>query len=38
LIAAIPKMIFPVLVILPGMIAIALAFHPPRRLPPAARR
>jgi solute:Na+ symporter, SSS family len=38
LIAAIPKMIFPVLVILPGIIAIALASTPDKgyRLPPVA--
>src|SRR3984957_3546493 len=38
LIAAIPKMLFPVLVILPGMIAIALAIAPDKnyRLPPVS--
>jgi SSS family solute:Na+ symporter len=38
LIAAIPKMVFPVLVILPGIIAIALASTPAKgyRLPPVA--
>jgi SSS family solute:Na+ symporter len=38
LIAAIPKMLFPVLVILPGMIAIALAVMPGKmyRLPPVS--
>jgi SSS family solute:Na+ symporter len=38
LIAAIPKMVFPVLVILPGIIAIALASTPDKgyRLPPVA--
>ncbi len=40
LIAAIPKMVFPVLVILPGIIAIALAASPNKdyRLPPVAIR
>jgi solute:Na+ symporter, SSS family len=40
LIAAVPKMIFPVLVILPGIIAIALASTPNKdyRLPPVAIR
>jgi SSS family solute:Na+ symporter len=38
LIAAIPKMVFPVLVILPGIIAIALASTPDKGLSPAARR
>ena len=40
LIAAIPKMVFPVLVILPGIIAIALASSPNKgyRLPPVAIR
>jgi SSS family solute:Na+ symporter len=40
LIAAIPKMVFPVLVILPGIIAIALASSPGKnyRLPPVAIR
>jgi solute:Na+ symporter, SSS family len=38
LIAAVPKMLFPVLVILPGMIAIALAVAPEKgyRLPPVS--
>ena len=39
LIAAVPKMLFPVLVILPGMIAVALTSMPSQgRLPPAAAR
>jgi SSS family solute:Na+ symporter len=40
LIAAVPKMVFPVLVILPGIIAIALASTPGKnyRLPPVAIR
>ncbi|HEY3853853.1 MAG TPA: sodium:solute symporter family protein [Verrucomicrobiae bacterium] len=40
LIAAVPKMIFPILVILPGIIAIALAASPNKgyRLPPVAIR
>src|SRR3984957_7143548 len=40
LIAAVPKMVFPILVILPGIIAIALAASPNKgyRLPPVAIR
>ncbi len=37
LIAAVPKMLFPALVILPGMIAAALRYDRQGRLPPAAQ-